>query len=137
MDLKTVDCPVCECKLEGMSDKELSDQVREHFCEEHGMERPKFIESTSVMTYGSPSPVGGLKVEDATLEGGQNVDQPVRELGTAWKEATTERVECPACRELMEGCDCTELSTRLAEHMRTAHREEGFMKRAREKIRGE
>lgn len=101
------------------------------------MERPRNIESTSIMTYGRDSPPGGYTVDPTLVKGSPDVEQPVRELGTAWKGATTERIECPACREMMEGCDCADLSSRLDEHMRTAHRGERYMERGKERIRGQ
>ncbi|NLK24975.1 MAG: hypothetical protein GX307_00125 [Euryarchaeota archaeon] len=133
--LKTIYCPICDCELEGEDEVELTMCVHEHFCEEHEMERPRGIESTSPMTYDQPSPVGGLKLDPAKWQEGPTMDRPVRELGTAWKEATTERVGCPVCHVILEGCDCGELSSCLREHMLTAHQEEGFMRKAKGQIR--
>ena len=36
----------------------------------------------------------------------------------------------------VEGCDCEELSARLDRHMTESHGSEGFMQKAREKVRG-
>ncbi len=57
-------------------------------------------------------------------------------MGTAWRDATTEMVRCPSCMEMLEGCDCEELSSQLEKHMIESHGEEGFMQGARERIRG-
>jgi len=100
------------------------------------MERPRGIDSTSPMTYGQAAPVGGLKSSEARLESGGNIGKPVEQMGTAWSDATTERVQCPSCAETLEGCDCEELSTRLERHMSEEHGREGWMKRAGERIRG-
>jgi predicted small metal-binding protein len=110
--------------------------VREHFCEEHGMERPRGIESTSPMTYAQASPVGGLKIGGGPTVSGADIREPVEQLGTAWKEATTERVRCPTCMEMLEGCDCDELSTQLERHMTEVHGKESFMQRAKERVKG-
>lgn len=122
--------------MEGKSEEELSSTVREHFCEEHGMERPRGIESTSPMTYGQAAPVGGLKTGGKTTVSGEGIDRPVEQMGSAWKDATTEKVQCPSCMEMLEGCDCEELSSRLESHMIESHGNEGFMERAKEKVKG-
>ena len=122
--------------MEGKSEEELSSTVREHFCEEHGMERPRGIESTSPMTYGQAAPVGGLKTGGKATVSGKGISEPVEQLGSAWRDATTEKVRCPSCMEMLEGCDCEELSTRLEKHMAESHGEEGFMERAKERVKG-
>ena len=122
--------------MEGKSEEDLSGTVREHFCEEHGMERPRGIESTSPMTYGQAAPVGGLKTGGKATVSGEGIDQPVEQMGSAWKDATTEKVRCPSCMEMLEGCDCEELSSRLESHMIESHGNEGFMERAKEKVKG-
>jgi predicted small metal-binding protein len=119
-----------------VGEEELSTTVREHFCEEHGMERPRGIDSTSPMTYGQAAPVGGLKTGRQATVAGENIGEPVEQMGTAWKEATTERVQCPTCMEMLEGCDCEELSTRLEEHMTESHGKESFMQGTKEKVKG-
>ena len=119
-----------------MSEEELSTTVREHFCEEHGMERPRGIESTSPMTYSQATPVGGLKTDQRTTVSGENIREPVEQMGTAWKDATTETVRCPACMETLEGCNCEELSTRLEKHMTESHGKEGFMQNTKERVKG-
>ena len=122
--------------MEGVSEEELTSAVREHFCEEHGMERPRGIDSTSPMTYGQAEPVGGLKTGGKATVSGENIREPVEQMGTAWRDATTEKVRCPSCMEMLEGCDCEELSSQLERHMIESHGEEGFMHGAKERIRG-
>jgi predicted small metal-binding protein len=38
--------------------------------------------------------------------------------------------------EMLEGCDCEELSTRLEEHMTESHGKESFMQRTKERVKG-
>ena len=71
--MRTVECPVCNCRVEGRSEEELSSCVHVHFCEEHGMKSPL---SSSERESGSESTViaGGRTGYGSDIERGTRME---------------------------------------------------------------
>ena len=70
--MRAVECPACNCRVEGRSEEELSSCVHVHFFEEHGMTEPSSSERAS----GSESTViaGGRTGYGSDIERGTRME---------------------------------------------------------------
>jgi len=163
--VRTVECPVCSCRIEGRDERELSSCVHVHFCEEHGMRTTSPGEESKVIAggqtgYGSGIERGGTRAE--TPEEGSSstselwMQEGVRRAGARRTEEMMERreeassspaegssrsssepfgVECPGCKERVSGRTEGETSERFKEHMAAEHGDEPYMTRLMERLR--
>lgn len=177
--IRSVECPVCRCRVEGSDERELSRCVHVHFCEEHGMvsssERESKVIAGGQTGYGTdieregtrPEPREAPSASELAMQEGSRRTGPAkrsrggresmesrkqaregmegREMssrGTAsssseeYSLAEAYGVQCPGCQERVTGRTEGETSERLREHMTTEHRDEPYMTRLLERLKG-
>lgn len=173
---RSVECPVCSCRVEGRDERDLSECVHVHFCEEHGMARSSEREGKVIAGghtgYGSEIERGGTRAEPRreapstselqmqegarktetsgsprSTEGRAREGMEARETMSSGGTGTTASreyslseaygVQCPGCEERITGRSEGETSERLREHMSTEHKDEPYMTRLLERLKGE
>jgi len=143
--MRTVECPVCRCTVEGSSERELSTCIEVHFCEEHGLEGRGTEREGGSDWRGAEGQtiIGGTMNESSTSYEAQGTSmersrESSMSRGTESSASRTEEmgVECPGCRERVTGRSEEEVSTGLREHMESTHRDEPYMTQLAEKLKG-